>query len=138
MSMPAARVVRGVDPDDATPRPGRRLRIVVLLLLVPLVAIPLAVVVVQIASETQALMARSEESKPGAIDPVVMLEGTALANQLSQELVTTDATVATFVQAVAPAKLTAIGPGTAPCNGDELGKAGLSVPSSATDTTSYR
>jgi hypothetical protein len=124
--------------DDDTPRPRRRLRIVVLLLLVPLVALPLVAVVVHIVGEVSALMGKPAESAPETIDPVVMLHGTALANQLRAELGSTDIAVARFVGAVASERLATVVPGAAPCAEDDLRLAVLSMPSSAKDNVSYR
>lgn len=141
MSMPVARVIRGAPAvavaDRDLGRPRRRLRIVVLVLLA-LIGLPLVAVVLQIAHESSALMSKPRDSQPAELDPVVMLEGTALANQLGAELGTTDITLARFVAAVSPVKLATVAPGDQPCGLEELAEAGLSLPTSERDGVSYR
>jgi hypothetical protein len=123
--MPTARVVRGEDigaPERGSSTPGRGRRIFALLILVPLVGLPLGAVVVFVAREAKAMLAGE---KPERIDPVVMLEGTALANSLRAELGSADISVARFVDEVSVAKLAAVVPGDPPCNREELTRSGV-------------
>jgi len=142
MPVPEARIVRGggtTEGHDDTPRPRRGLRIAVLLVLVPLIAVPLVAVVEYIAAEASRMMKQSEQdSRPAPIDPVVMLNGTALANQLREELGTTDVAIARFMKATSREKLAAVVTSGAPCPADELRTVALAMPSSKHDTTSYR
>lgn len=138
MTLPGARLVgegARAAREQLPPRPHRRMRFVVLAMLVPMLVIPLVVFVVQVAGDTQRMMAKSPEPRPDPIDLSVVARGATLAKHLRAELGTTDAAVAAFVRAVADDQRAAIALGDEPCafHDDVV----LMMPLYPNDMTSY-